>query len=138
KMIAAGLMATFVPAIMWGIVSQGSFALTSVLDRASGAGFATQAGGNIAHGSARVGEVAMNNVSANKHDTTWRNTSGMEASQTYTGAGQHILNEQQGGIGSSTAGAANRHDLSASFSQQIANSQKREEAYGQDATLATQ
>lgn len=137
-MIAAGLMATFVPAIMWGIISQGSFALTSVLDRASGAGYATQAGGNIAHGSARFGDIGMNNVNMNKHDTTWQNSSGMRPGESHSGAGQHVTTQHQGGHGSTTAGAANRHDFSRSFANEILNSQKREQVYAQEASLASQ
>lgn len=95
-MIAAGLMATFVPAIMWGIVSQGSFALTSVLDRASGTGYATQAGSSIAHGDASFGNIRMNNASMNKHDVSVANTTGMSGSVFHSGAGAVIRNEQAG------------------------------------------
>lgn len=120
-MIAAGLMATFVPAIMWGIISQGSFALTSVLDRASGAGYATQAGGNIAHGSARFGDIGMNNVNMNKHDTTWQNSSGMAPSQQIAGAGQSVTSEQRGGVESYNQGARNTSTLSEVYNQQHKN-----------------
>lgn len=115
-MIAAGLMATFVPAIMWGIISQGSFALTSVLDRASGAGYATQAGGNIAHGSARFGDIGMNNVNMNKHDTTWQNSSGVAPSQQIAGAGQSVTSEQIGGTQLTHANQANQRTLGETYS----------------------
>lgn len=137
-MIAAGLMATFVPAIMWGIISQGSFALTSVLDRASGAGYATQAGGNIAHGSARVGDVSLNNVSANKHDTTWRNTSGIEPSQTHSGGGQHVSSEDRGGVRATTAGGAHSASVTEDLSLRHSVAKSREESAGKEASSTRQ
>src|SRR5690625_3097135 len=133
-MIAAGLMATFVPAIMWGIISQGSFALTSVLDRASGAGYATQAGGNIAHGSARFGDIGMNNVNMNKHDTTWQNSSGVAPSQQIAGAGQSVTLEQQGGVGSTVAGNVNTRTMGQQYSRGLDQLMAREKSYQKIAT----
>jgi len=85
--LAAGFMATLVPAVMWGLVSATGMAFTSVLDRASGAGYAAQAAGATASGSASLGEVRMNNTAMNAHQTSHRYTSGFEGGQYHIGAG---------------------------------------------------
>lgn len=79
-MLAAGFIATLMPALLWGVVSVGSFALTSVLERGSGAGFATQAAGNTSSGTLTAGSVNLGTSRANQHVATYQNEDGLNAS----------------------------------------------------------
>lgn len=88
KMImAVAFMATMIPAVMWGIVSGTAYALTSVLDRASGAGAAASAASKTSESSMSAGSVNLNNASMNKWDSSWRHNSGFEGSTSHMGAG---------------------------------------------------
>lgn len=91
--MAAGFVSTFVPMIMWGIISGSGQAFTSALQAASGKAEASAAAKNIATDSASMGQVSYNNVSANTHDISSQRVYGDQGAQYHAdvgGAGSRI------------------------------------------------
>ena len=84
-MMASGFVMTLVPALMWAIVSGGGMAFTSVLDRASGAGYASQAAGASSAGNLSMGSISLNNTAMNAHQTSHRNSFGSEPTFAHDG-----------------------------------------------------
>jgi len=64
----ANVMMTMVPLVLWSLVKGGSIAMTSVMERASGASQAGAAAQKTAEGSFSAGNVSLNNMNANHHD----------------------------------------------------------------------
>src|SRR5690554_1061436 len=117
--LASGFLSTLVPAIMYGIVSRSGYAMVSVLDRASGAGHATQAATSASQGSASSGQVSVNNANMNAHQTSMRYSTGDEVAQFHSGQGAAFIGNtsleqvQQGTqMASSTVNMEARESLS--------------------------
>lgn len=86
--IAIGFMATLVPTLMWGIINGTGMALTSMLDRASGASYASSAAQDAAAGNFRAGSISTNTYSANKYDDMQTRVTGRApVSENYAGSG---------------------------------------------------
>lgn len=86
--IAIGFMATLVPTLMWGIINGTGMALTSMLDRASGAQYASSAAQDAAAGNFRAGSISTNTYSANKYDDMQTRVTGRApVSENYAGGG---------------------------------------------------
>lgn len=83
-----GLMMTMVPLILWGLVKSGSIAMTSAMERSSGAPQAQQAAGAAAQGSFSGGNVSLDNMSANKHDLSHSRAYGQQPTTLHHGAGE--------------------------------------------------
>ena len=110
--IAIGFMATLVPTLMWGIINGTGMALTSMLDRASGAQYASSAAQDAAAGNFRAGNVAMNSYSANKYDTMQTRVTGQApVSENYAGGGIN-QNVDRGGSSVSQNNSQIKNELS--------------------------
>jgi conjugal transfer mating pair stabilization protein TraG len=85
--VLAGMLTTLVPLILWQLVKGGSMAMTSVMERASGAAQAGSAAQNAAAGNFTAGNVSMNNMNANHHDLSHSRAYGTQPITLHNSAG---------------------------------------------------
>jgi conjugal transfer mating pair stabilization protein TraG len=131
----AGLLMTLVPVILWGLVSKGSIAMTSALERASGASQAGGAAQKTAEGSFSAGNVSYDNMNANHHDLSQSRAYGVQPTTLHNGAGATTEitsmsgNQLQvGGVGQTVSHGVN---------DGVANKQAVQRAWGEHKKSAT-
>ncbi|WP_284305537.1 conjugal transfer protein TraG N-terminal domain-containing protein [Marinospirillum insulare] len=123
--IAIGFMATLVPTLMWGIINGTGMALTSMLDRASGAQYASGAAQDAAAGNFRAGNISTNTYSANKYDDMQTRVTGRApVSENYAGSGINQSTDL-GGQGVSLHGKAADKSISESQARRLSDAREQ-------------
>lgn len=136
--LVGGFLGSLLPFVLYGLVNQGSMAITGFLEAASAKGAASAAGTSMSSGNLSLGQRSIDNTSMNHYDSALSRVTGSHGAMGYWSAGAAQAQIDSSGQWSSSAGRAATRTDTFNATQQISHQISQNQSAGHSYLSGTQ